>query len=232
MEIKDLISSLNNMTNENKYELLNELSDLDEITTKDLEILDALSYDEGDEVRVQVAEILENCEDIEAELILIRLLHDKDGLVRATACDSLRFSDSLEVLNLLMDIIKKDKTDLVRGYAASSIGNILLNMDKTDKEYVDFFADLLNREKVTWVKLHIYETLYLLGEGTYLFKLIEMLNHKHFRKRGAVISILANILSDENKDIIEYCLKRLLEKEETINVRSAIENVLKGIEGY
>ncbi|OGO78136.1 MAG: hypothetical protein A2Y23_01590 [Clostridiales bacterium GWB2_37_7] len=218
------------MTNEDKYELLNELSELDEITTENLEILNALSYDEGDEVRVQVAEILENCEDIEAEIILIRLLHDTDGLVRATACDSLRFSDSPKVLSLLIDIIKKDKTDLVRGYAASSIGSILLNMDKVDKEYVDFFVDLVSREKVTWVKFHIYGTLYLLGEGTYLFKLIEMLNHRHFRKRGAVISILANILSDENKEIIEYSLKELLEKEETINVRSAIENVLKGIE--
>jgi FOG: HEAT repeat len=203
---------------------------LDDITEKDLEILNILSHDKGDEIRSQVAEILEIADGIEAENILIRLLKDEDGLVRSGACDSLRHSNSSEVLSLLIDIIKKDKTDLVRGYAASSIASILVNMNKVEKEYVDFFENLLKKETVTWVKLNIYSALYLLGESSYLYKLIEMLNHKHFRKRGAVVNMLSDIVSNENKEIIKSSLIELLKKEETINVRSSIENALKDIE--
>ena len=221
---------LNDMSSEDKYKLLNEISDLDNITEKELKILNILSYDKGDEIRSQVAEILENSETVESENILIRLLKDEDGLVRAVSCDSLRYSNSLEVLNHLIDIAQKDKTDLARGYAASSISSILVNMDMVGKEHLDLFKDLLKKEKVTWVKLHIYKSLYLLGESSYLSKLIDMLNHKHFRKRGAVVNILLDLVSDENKEIIKSSLLELLKKEKTINVRSSIENALQDME--
>lgn len=221
---------LKNMSSEDKYKLLNRISDLDNITEEDLEILNILSYDKGDEIRSQVAEILEIADGIEAENTLKRLIKDEDGLVRAGACNSLRHSNSSEVFNFLIDIIKKDKTDLVRGYAASSIASILVNMNKVEKEYVDFFENLLKKEKVTWVKLNIYGALYLLGESSYLFKLIGMLNHKHFRKRAAAVNILSEVVSDENKDIIKSSLIEMLKTENTILVKSCIEEALKDIE--
>ena len=83
-----------------------------------------------------------------------------------------------------MDIIKKDKVDLVRGNAASSIASILVNTNKIEKEYIDFFEILLNKEKVKWVKLKIYKSLYTLGESDYLFKLLDELKNKQFKKEG------------------------------------------------
>jgi len=221
---------LNDMSSEDKYNLLNKISDLDSITEKDLEILNILSHDKGDEIRSQVAEILENSETIEAENILIRLLKDTDGLVRAVSCDSLRYSSSLEVLNLLMDIIKKDKVDLVRGNAASSIASILVNTNKIEKEYIDFFEILLNKEKVKWVKLKIYKSLYTLGESDYLFKLLDELKNKQFKKRGLVVNLLHEVVSDENREIIQSSLREMLKTEKTILVKSIIERTLKDIE--
>ncbi|HEX9060575.1 MAG TPA: HEAT repeat domain-containing protein, partial [Clostridia bacterium] len=167
-----------NLSKEEKYNLLNKLSDSDCITEDDLKILNILSFDEGDEIRSQVAEILENADYKDAEGILVRLLQDKDGLVRAIACDSLRYSNSIEILNLLINIIKKDRVDLVRGYAANSIANIIKNVNKEENEYVTFFEELLKKEKVKWVRINIYKSLYLLGMKSYLSKLLDVLNDR------------------------------------------------------
>ncbi len=215
---------------EKKYELLEQISESDEMKDEYLKVLDVLSYDQESGIRTQVAEILQDYDPRGVENILIRLSHDEDGLVRAIACDSLRLSDTQEVLKLLMDKIKIDKVDLVRGYASSSIANIVLNMELNESQYVDFFIEILSKEKVTWVKMHIYGALYLLGAESYLSKLIEMVHHKHFRKRAAAINILADVISDENKELIESTLRELLDKEETLVVRSTIERVLEDIE--
>ncbi len=222
--------SIECLSSEEKYDLLNRINDSDYINEKDLEILNILSNDKGDEIRAQVAEILANSDSPDAEKILVKLLRDKDGLTRAIACDSLRYSNSLEVLNLLMDIIQKDKTDLVRGYSAASIASILINTNKIEKNYIDIFYDLLNKEKVKWVKLNFYKSLYLLGEDSYLFKLIGELSNKQFRKRALVVNILFDIVSNKNQEIIKSSLIEMLQKEKTVLVRSVIEDVLKHIE--
>jgi len=129
-----------------------------------------------------------------------------------------------------MDIIKKDKVDLVRGNAASSIASILVNTNKIEKEYIDFFEILLNKEKVKWVKLKIYKSLYTLGESDYLFKLLDELKNKQFKKRGLVVNLLHEVVSDENREIIQSSLREMLKTEKTILVKSIIERTLKDIE--
>lgn len=230
MKNSNIDENIYSLSSDDKYNLLNTISDLDCITEKEIKILNILSNDKGDEIRTQVASILENTDSIEAENILIRLLQDPSGLVRASACDSLRFSSSLEVLYLLMDIIKKDTTDLVRGDAAISIASILVNINKIEKEYVDFFEDILKKEKVKWVKLNIYQSLYFLGKKDYLYKLIDELNNKHFRKRALVVNLLYGIVTDENRKIIRSSIEGLLKKEDTILVKSIIETTLKDID--
>lgn len=52
--------------------------------------------------------------------ILLRLLNDRDELVRVNACDSLSGTDSREAINELEKHIS-DSSELVRGYVYSSL---------------------------------------------------------------------------------------------------------------
>lgn len=161
---------------------------------------------------------------------LVRLLDDEDELVRADACDSLSFSNSEKVLNLLMEVLESEKVDLVRGYAVSSIAHILANMKNTDKKYLNYFLDKLSSEQEIFVQLNIYMALYLLGEKEFLYKLLEELDNTNFKVRSLVVNLLKEVVCHNNKNIIKAHLKDLLEREETVLVKSYIENTVKYID--
>lgn len=221
--------NIEHMSSEEKYEVLNRIRELDIITDKDIEILRILSYDKGDEIRSDVADILGNSASLEAENILIRLLQDKGGLVRACSCESLYYSNSLEVLNLLIDIIKKDKTGLVRGYAATSIANILITTNKEKEKYIKFFELLIKKEKVKWVTINIYKALYALGESEYLFKLLDEIKNKYYIKRSLAVNLLLDVVTVDNRDLIASSLEEALKTEKNNVVKSIIRRALKDI---
>ncbi|AAK79043.1 HEAT repeat domain-containing protein [Clostridium acetobutylicum] len=95
--------------------MLEELEDMNCFTKDMYKFLDYLSEDEEYEVRVKVSEILVLSNDVEGDNILIKLLKDKEELVRVNACDSLCNSSSNDVIYHLKDRILKDKSSLVKG---------------------------------------------------------------------------------------------------------------------
>ena len=81
--------------------------------------LERLSRDCNPEIRNRVAQVLGGARG-EYTDILLRLLNDRDELVRVNACDSLSGTDSREVINGLEKHIA-DSSELVRGYVYSSL---------------------------------------------------------------------------------------------------------------
>ncbi|KPU45300.1 hypothetical protein OXPF_11930 [Oxobacter pfennigii] len=104
-----------------------------------------LSIDEDEEMRTRVAEIL-HYDSPEAEKILIFLTSDKSEMIRTDACDSLCNSKSQEVFELLKNKLKKDKSALVRGYAALSTADIANNICYDKEKLTEFIQFALKRK--------------------------------------------------------------------------------------
>ena len=81
--------------------------------------LERLSRDCNPEIRNSVAQVLGGARG-EYTDILLRLLNDRDELVRVNACDSLSGTDSCAAINELEKHIS-DSSELVRGYVYSSL---------------------------------------------------------------------------------------------------------------
>lgn len=213
-----------------KLELIENIEAEGCFSEDDLKILDYLSQDKESEVRLKVAEVLVYSESLEAEKILTRLLKDKTVLVRVNACDSLCNSKSLEVLNLLKNRISKDRSSLVRGYAALSIADIVATIKYDIKGLNIFFNHSLENEKSSWLKIIYYKVLYMFGDEAYLYILINELKNKLYRNRLATINILDEICSEKNIVAIKAALIERLKYERTIAVKNSIENSLKNID--
>lgn len=209
-----------------KLKMVEQLENIDNLSNDNLKLLDYLSNDEDYEVKAKVAEVLVESNNTEAEKILIKLLKDKDELVRVNACDSLCNSNSYEVICLLKDRILKDKSNLVKGYAILSLADIFVRLNNDIEENRNFFRNLLKIEKVQWVRINIYKALYMIGENMYLDILIKELNNRYYRNRCAVVNILSELISNENNKRIEKALTERLKIENSIAVKSSIENII------
>lgn len=210
-----------------KLDILESIGDSKNFSKFNMELLKRLSQDEEDQVRAKVAELLVLSDSPFSEEILINLLEDVDELVRVNACDSLSVSSSHNVINLLKSIILKDKSSLVRGYAALSIGDIAISISYDNKELEAFFITALLKERVKWVKINFYKVLYLLGDESYLNLLIHELENKSYKCRSLTVNTLSELISSKNSELIIKALTERLEIEKTVAVRSAIKKTLQ-----
>ena len=213
-----------------KLDIIDKIDKNNQFTKQEVEILDKLSDDEDEEIRSRVAELLVFVDSKLAEKILVRLLDDKDELVRVNACDSLCNSDSLEVINLLKNKMLKDKSALVRGYAALSIADIATKINSDFHELNEFFRYVHSKEKTQWVKINFYKVLYMLGDNSYLNILISELNNRLYRNRCAAVHILSELVSNQNIKLIKTALTERLKVDTSIAVRSTIQKVINGMD--
>ena len=212
-----------------KLDIIETISSLKSFTDGEISILDKLSRDEESEIRARVAEVLVISFDVSSEEILIRLLKDKDEIVRVNACDTLGCSKSPEILNLLKERVVKDKSSLVRGYASLSIADIG-NRINLGNNLINFFYDVLKKEKVNWVKINIYRSMYKLGDESSLTQLLTGLNNRLYKNRSVTISCLIDIINPTNCSIIKPIIIKQLQVEKTVAVKSKLEKFLKQIE--
>lgn len=194
----------------------------------ELEILEQFSKDIDDCIRLEVAKILVNFTELRGENILVRLINDRDSLVRVEACDSLRYSKSESTFDLLIKVVKKDKNSMVRGYAISSLGYLADTLNLQDYA-IKFLEKHLKNEKAVFGKINSYTTLYLLGKGEYLGFLILELNARIYQNRCAVVHCLEEILNENNSLLIKKALNDRKKIEKTYAVISSIDSLLKKI---
>ena len=208
------------------YIQINDLRDKDFLDDKDIAALKRLAQHQDSGVRYDVAEILVNADAAQAEDILVPMLNDKDYLVRLNACDSLCISANPQVIELLKEIIARDKAGLVRFYAVLTIGDIALNINANRQELLEFLEQRLLCEKNMHTKIAFFRTMFLLGKEQYLQHLIEQLKTKNYRNRCATVKSLADIVNNSNKAEIVAALEELQKVEETVAVHSSLEQVL------
>ncbi len=163
-----------------------------------------MANDVDEDVRLYLAVELVNYEDQKSEQLLLHLISDQSDIVRANACDSIYWSKSTEVLNLLL-MRAKDDMYLVRGYAILSIADILLNVN--DKSYISDLNKLYSKEKSSWTRMCYYQSFYKLGFEEYIDLLISTLKAKKYNYRISAINFLFDIVNEKNKNKIVEALK-------------------------
>jgi len=209
-------------------EKLNEKIEMtdDDLSDEELRILTTLSKDRDSYYRMCVAEILVDFPENQGERILLNLTNDKDSLVRIFACESLGYGRSAMVYDKLKKIIKRDKDCIVRGFSVLAILNIACKLG-LEENCLTFLLHVLQKEKMVFTKICLYQALYMLGVKGYLCLLANEINTVKYLNRCAVINSFRDIINDDNREFIKTTLIMRKEKETTMEVNTAIDTFLQ-----
>ena len=210
------------MVVKDKIELLNNYDELNEFTDKQKLLLRKLSYDSNSFVRGLVASLMVKSIDEFGFEILSRLSKDKNDYVRTEVYDSLSVFNNMNTVTLLQNAISTDTNNLAKSYAIMSLGDVVYSLGISDdfKEYVDKIKSC-NKSKDCI--LSCLYCLYLFGENV-IDEIFLLLNDNDYHIRLSAISILEEIVNNDNLDIITSKLNDRLKIEDCSSVIDKIKN--------
>lgn len=207
-----------------KIEYIDSLYSFSKLYDSQIKVLRTLSCDANIEVRVRVSELLSLYPSTESEIVLLRLIKDKNYLVRASACDSLSWSSSVVVLDALIKATK-DRSALVRGYSILSLADVQKNISCNATRVNEILEKLLTKEKSTWVKIALYRSLVSLGKQCYRECFIRQIFSKDYKNRCFTLSLLEELLDNNmfqaTNDLLEF-LQQAYEEEDTTAVKDKL----------
>ena len=205
-----------------KIELLNNYDELNEFTDKQKLLLRKLSYDSNSFVRGLVASLMVKFIDEFGFEILNRLSKDNNDYVRTEVFDSLSVFNDMNTVTLLQNAISTDTNNLAKSYAIMSLGDVVysLGISNDFKEYV-YKIKSCNKSKDCI--LSCLYCLYLFGENV-IDEIFLLLNDKDYHIRLSAISILEEIVNNDNLDIITSKLNDRLKIEYCSSVIDKIKN--------
>lgn len=205
-----------------KIELLNSYDELNEFTDKQKLLLRKLSYDSNSFVRGLVASLVVKSIDEFGFEILNRLSKDNNDYVRTEVFDSLSVFNDMNTVTLLQNAISTDTNNLAKSYAIMSLGDVVysLGISNDFKEYV-YKIKSCNKSKDCI--LSCLYCLYLFGENV-IDEIFLLLNDNDYHIRLSAISILEEIVNNDNLDIITSKLNDRLKIEDCSSVIDKIKN--------
>lgn len=210
------------MVVKDKIELLNNYDELNEFTDKQKLLLRKLSYDLNSFVRGLVASLMVKSIDEFGFEILNRLSKDNNDYVRTEVYDSLSVFNDMNTVTLLQNAISTDTNNLAKSYAMMSFGDVVysLGISNDFKEYV-YKIKSCNKSKDCI--LSCLYCLYLFGENV-IDEIFLLLNDNDYHIRLSAISILEEIVNNDNLDIITSKLNDRLKIEDCSSVIDRIKN--------
>ena len=182
--------------------------------------LERLSRDCNPEIRNRVAQVLGGARGEYAD-ILLRLMNDRDELVRVNACDSLSGTDSREVINGLEKHIA-DSSELVRGYVYSSLAAY-------KSEVRALLLSACKDEKSDRAGAILVCSLYALGEADAANKIKSYISSEDCYVRNAAVQQLHAICGDADISCFRKDLQAQYHKESVGFVKDALESLLEDI---
>lgn len=210
------------MVVKDKIELLNNYDELNEFTDKQKLLLRKLSHDSNSFVRGLVASLMVKSIDEFGFEILNRLSKDNNDYVRTEVFDSLSVFNDTNTVTLLQNAISTDTNNLAKSYAIMSLGDVVYSLEIFNdfKEYV-YKIKSCNKSKDCI--LSCLYCLYLFGENV-IDEIFLLLNDNDYHIRLSAISILEEIVNNDNLDIITSKLNDRLKIEDCSSVIDKIKN--------
>lgn len=215
---------------DNPFDILDSYLDLtlSALTDNDWNILEYLSHHTDYEVRLYLAEVLSYFHCLNSENILMKMLDDTEILVVSSACDSLSFSDSLQVFDALNKCTKSSHF-IIRGYAYMSIGEILSRKVVKIND-LDYFSCFLKREKSVWVKASIAYLLCINDYHNNVSYIIDLLNNRYYNYRLYALNLIDSLLKKSisiDKQYIRHILLLRIKIEKNRVVYSRITEIIE-----
>ena len=190
--------------------------------------LERLSRDCNPEIRNRVAQVLGGARG-EYTDILLRLLNDRDELVRVNACDSLSGTDSREAINGLEKHIA-DSSELVRGYVYSSLYDTAsMNPAAYKSEVRALLLSARKDEKSDRAGAILACSLYALGEADAANKIKSYISSEDCYVRNAAVQQLHAICGDADISCFRKDLQAPYHKESVGFAKDALESLLEDI---
>lgn len=160
---------------------------------------------------------------IEEEQVLkaiIEMLNDRNYLVRCEACDALINTKSIEVLNILIFHLKKEKSSIARMYTISTICNLMKQVVYTEEVVIQLNA-LYSKEKSKRVLIAYLSLFYLIEkERKYIEDALEYINDEDYHIRINVINLLSEVIDNNIIDVVYNAYKNryLIENAESVKI--------------
>lgn len=152
-------------------------------------------------------------------------LSDPDELVRVQAAETIGARAERSLRDELR-VALRDKSALVRSYAAAAMGSVGGPADTA------LLRERLSREKSDTARVGFVEALWLLGDRLALQEALNLLKSGDYRVRCAISRTLANtFLAKKTRPAIESALRSTLRKERSLAAREAIQGALEVVEG-
>lgn len=210
------------MVVKDKIELLISYEKINEFTHEQKSLLKKLSYDTNSFVKGLVASLMVNSIDEFGFEILNRLSKDKNDYVRTEVFDSLSVFNDIKAVSLLQNAISTETNNLAKSYAIMSFGDVVysLGISNDFKEYVYKIKSCNKSKDCTLSRLYC---LYLFGENV-IDDICLFLNDNDFHIRLSAVSILEEIVNNDNLDIIISKLNDRLKIEDCSSVIDKIKN--------
>lgn len=210
------------MVVKDKIELLISYEEFNEFTHEQKSLLKKLSYDSNSFVKGLVASLMVKSIDEFGFEILSRLSKDKNDYVRTEVYDSLSVFSDIKSVSLLQNAISTETNNLAKSYAIMSFGDVVYSLGISDdyKEYVD---KIKSCNKSNDCILSCLYCLYLFGENV-IDDICLFLNDNDYHIRLSAVSILEEIVNNDNLDIITSKLNDRLKIEDCSSVIDKIKN--------
>jgi HEAT repeat protein len=205
------------------YDELLKINNKNVFTEDDFKFLKLCAVSKDWEVRNTVAEILVKSNSNTTKEILVKLCKDQNSLVRTNACDSLAVFAYDDVFDILKKISGKDKCYLVRTYAVMSMYDVGKNLHIDEEYLLKFFAEMVEKEHNTLVKLALFSVMYKCGNRTYIRKIVKCLYCGDYKVRCFAVNILGELKNGVDGDFIKSKIKRLMAYEKSVAVMSTIQ---------
>lgn len=213
-----------------KWDLLKQFDSVEYITTYDMKLILSYAYDEDPLIRGKVAALLVDFPNKKVKRVLLELSHDQDEIVRAEAYDSLVVFKQEHVERVLKRAIRNEENEFACFYAILSWTDISNEIHYNTKQQYRFICNLLKRKKVQkweYCKLACAYARYTLGKTKKCNEILYFLNSEEYLVRSLTITLLSEIICQNNADLIHRALEECLVKEEVDFLKARIEDIIR-----
>ena len=186
------------------------------LSLEDVSILISFARSKNELIRSWAAELLVNRYTEQSEEILYHMTYDRCDIVRINAVDSLCIGKQLKSLQRLESLFEDDDY-LIRGYAVLSHFDVTVNIYgenyNVDNRYIDLMESLLASDTPAWVKVCIFNNLYLCGCEPVLDKIADILDkaaeNSDFEVVWCVLHTLDELVDGDNEVFIHSMINKV-----------------------
>ncbi len=149
----------------------------------------------------------------------ISALANRDPLKRIEAAEAIGQLKIREGIRSLARILRGDPNELVRAYAASTLGVL--------GKHDSLLLNAMRKEHSELVLVHLHAALVRGGQDQFLLPLCQFILHPRYHVRCTAAHLLAEVSPRAHAYLVRLWLKTALQYERTIAVRSSIKGSLQ-----